>query len=68
MSIAGAKVGMIGSANAQSSKTKPANVSTAKPGANASLGSLKQIDAGALNFTRASLAARSLRGRGLKTK
>ena len=37
---------MIGSAAAQSSKTKPASVPTIKPGTNKSFGPLKQIDAG----------------------
>jgi pimeloyl-ACP methyl ester carboxylesterase len=41
LTIAAAQLGMIGSAKAQSSKTKP--------GTNTSFGSLKQIDAGVLN-------------------
>ena len=49
MSIAAAELGMIGSADAQSSKTNPADVPKIKPGTNTSFGSLKQIDAGVLN-------------------
>ena len=49
MTIAAAQLGMIGSANAQSSKAKPADLPTIKPGTNTSFGSLKQIDAGVLN-------------------
>ena len=49
MTIAAAHLGMMGSANAQSSKTKPADLPTVKPGANTSFGPLKQIDAGLLN-------------------
>ena len=49
MTIAAAQLGMIGSADAQSSKTKPADVPAIKPGTNTSFGSLKQIDAGVLN-------------------
>jgi pimeloyl-ACP methyl ester carboxylesterase len=48
MSIAAAQLGMIGSANAQSSKTKPPVLPTIKPGTNTSFSSLKQIDAGVL--------------------
>jgi pimeloyl-ACP methyl ester carboxylesterase len=44
VSIAAAKLGMIGSADAQSSKTKPAAAIAIK-----SFGALKQIDAGVLN-------------------
>jgi alpha/beta hydrolase fold len=47
--IAAAQFAMIGSAAAQSSKTKPAGVPAIKPGKNKSFGSLKQIDAGVLN-------------------
>jgi hypothetical protein len=46
MTIAAARFGMIGSANAQ---TKPAALPAIKPGAHTSFGSLKQIDAGVLN-------------------
>jgi pimeloyl-ACP methyl ester carboxylesterase len=47
MTIAAAQLGMIGSAKAQSSKTK---LPAIKPGTNTSFGSLKQIDAGLLNI------------------
>jgi pimeloyl-ACP methyl ester carboxylesterase len=49
MTFAAAQFGMIGSAKAQSEKTKPAELPTIKPGTNTSFGSLKQIDAGVLN-------------------
>ena len=49
MTIAAAELVMIGSADAQPSKTKPADVPPIKPGTNTSFGSLKQIDAGVLN-------------------
>ncbi|MCF2151426.1 hypothetical protein IQ276_034450 [Desmonostoc muscorum LEGE 12446] len=49
MTIATTQLGIFGSAIAQSSKTKPAVLSTTKPGTNKSFGSLKQIDAGVLN-------------------
>jgi pimeloyl-ACP methyl ester carboxylesterase len=49
MTIAAAQFGMPGSADAQSSKTTPAEVPRIKPGTNTSFGSLKQIDAGLLN-------------------
>ena len=49
MTIAAAQVGRTGSAAAQSSRANPASVPTIKPGTNKSFGSLKQIDAGALN-------------------
>jgi pimeloyl-ACP methyl ester carboxylesterase len=48
MTIAAAELGMIGSAKAQSGTTKPADLPAIKPGANTSLGALKQIDAGVL--------------------
>jgi pimeloyl-ACP methyl ester carboxylesterase len=41
---------MIGSADARSSKTNPADVPAMKPGTNTSFGPLKQIDAGVLNI------------------
>ena len=47
MTFAAAQLGMIGSANAQASKSKP--LPAIKPGANTSFGQLKQIDAGALS-------------------
>jgi pimeloyl-ACP methyl ester carboxylesterase len=49
MTIAATRLGMLGSAEAQSSKIKPAALPTTKPGTNTSLGPLKQIDAGVLN-------------------
>src|SRR4051812_27522293 len=49
MSIAAARLGLSGSADAQSSKAKPADLPTIKPGTNTSFGALKQIDAGVLN-------------------
>src|ERR1017187_7348439 len=49
MTIAAAHLGMMGSANAQSSKRNPADRPTVKPGTNTSFGTLKQIDAGVLN-------------------
>jgi pimeloyl-ACP methyl ester carboxylesterase len=49
LTIAAAQLGMIGSAKAQSSKTKPGGLPAIKPGTNTSFGSLKQIDAGVLN-------------------
>jgi pimeloyl-ACP methyl ester carboxylesterase len=49
MTIAAAQLGMFGSSNAQSGKTKPAELPVIKPGTNTSFSSLKQIDAGVLN-------------------
>ncbi len=49
MTIAAAHLGIFGSADAQSSKIKPANLPTSKPGTNTSFSPLKQIDAGVLN-------------------
>jgi pimeloyl-ACP methyl ester carboxylesterase len=49
VSIAAAKFGVVGSADAQSSKATPADVPPIKPGTNTSFGSIKQIDAGLLN-------------------
>ncbi len=49
MTIAAAKLVMIGSADAQASTINPADAATIKPVANTSFGSLKQIDAGVLN-------------------
>jgi hypothetical protein len=49
MSIAAAQLSMIGSAAAQSGKTKLTGVPPIKPGTNTSFGSLKQIDAGLLS-------------------
>ena len=45
MTLAAAQFVTIGSANAQSSGAKPADLPTIKPGTNTSFGSLKQIDA-----------------------
>ncbi|HEY2621056.1 MAG TPA: alpha/beta hydrolase [Acetobacteraceae bacterium] len=49
MTLAAAPLAVIGSAAAQSSRAKPADVPAIKPGTNTSFGSLKQIDAGVLN-------------------
>ena len=49
VSIAAAQLGMASFSDAQSSKTKPANLPAIKPGTNTSFGALKQIDAGLLN-------------------
>ncbi|HEX2930072.1 MAG TPA: alpha/beta hydrolase [Candidatus Binatia bacterium] len=49
ITIAAAQFGMIGSADAQTSKTKPADLPTIKRRTNTSFSSLKQIDAGVLN-------------------
>jgi pimeloyl-ACP methyl ester carboxylesterase len=49
MTFAAGQLGMIGSAAAQSSKAKPADVPAIKPGTNTSFGPLKQIEAGLLN-------------------
>ncbi|PWU24399.1 MAG: alpha/beta hydrolase [Candidatus Rokuibacteriota bacterium] len=50
LTVAGAQFGMVGSAAAQSTKAKPADVPPIKPGPNTSLGPLRQIDAGLLNI------------------
>ena len=49
LTVAGARLGMIGSAQGQSNKTNPADPPAIKPGMNTSFGGLKQIDAGLLN-------------------
>ena len=49
ITIAAAQLGMIGVADAQSTKTQPARVPTIKQGTNTSFEALKQIDAGVLN-------------------
>src|SRR5216684_4706361 len=49
MSIAAAQLILSGSAHAQSSKAKPAELPNIKPGTNTSFGPLKQVDAGVLN-------------------
>ena len=48
--IAAARLGVIGSANAEAGKTKPTPLPAVKPGTNTSFASLKQIDAGVLNI------------------
>jgi len=53
MTIAAAQLGMTGSAQAQSRKTTPPDLSTIEPGTNTSFGALKQIDAGVLNVAYA---------------
>ena len=53
MTVAAAQLGLIGSAQGQSSKMKPTYLPTIKPGANTSFGPLKQIDAGTLNVSYA---------------
>ena len=49
MTLAAAQFVLSGSADAQSSKAKPADLPRINPGANKSFGPLKQIDAGLLN-------------------
>jgi len=49
MSIVGAGLCMVDSANAQSTEAKPAGVLNVQPGTNTSFASLKQIEAGVLN-------------------
>ena len=49
MTIAAAQFALSGSADAQPSKTKLADMSKIKPGTHTSFGALKQIDAGLLN-------------------
>jgi pimeloyl-ACP methyl ester carboxylesterase len=49
MTFAAAKLGMIGSANAQAVKASAKELPAIKPGAHTSFGPLKQIDAGLLN-------------------
>ena len=48
MTFAAARLGVIGSANAQAGKTKPTQLPTVKPGTNTAFGPLKHIDAGVL--------------------
>jgi len=50
MGVAGAGLGMIAFAKAESTKTKSANGPKTKPGTNTSFAPLKQIDAGLLNI------------------
>ena len=48
--VAGASVGLISSASAQSKETNAARPTSTKSGTNTSFGPLKQIDAGLLNI------------------
>jgi len=50
MTIAATQLGIVGSVNAQSSKTNQAQIPPIKPGTITSFASLKQIDAGVLNI------------------
>ena len=49
MTFAAAELGVIGLANAQSTKTNEKGLPSIKPGTNTSFASLKEIDAGVLN-------------------
>jgi len=49
IAVAAVQLGMIGSAEAQSSKRQPPNLPLPEPGTNTSFASVKQIDAGVLN-------------------
>jgi hypothetical protein len=49
MTIAAARLGIVGAANAQPGKAKPADLPAIRPGTHTSFATLKQIDAGALN-------------------
>jgi pimeloyl-ACP methyl ester carboxylesterase len=49
VTVAAAQLGMIGSAAAQTGETKGVRLPAAKPGANTSFGTVRQIDAGVLN-------------------
>jgi alpha/beta hydrolase fold len=49
MTMAAARLGLIGAADAQPSETTPAAVPTIQPGAHTSFGALQQIDAGVLH-------------------
>src|SRR4030081_1989419 len=49
MTVAAAQLAMVRSADAQSSRTRAADLPKIKPGTNTSFGALKQIDAGILN-------------------
>jgi len=51
--VAAAQLGIVGSAAAQSSKTKAAQLPAIKPGAHTSFGPLKQINAGVLSVSYA---------------
>ena len=50
MTIAATQLGIVESANAQSSKTNQAQIPPIKPGTNTSFASIKQINAGVLNI------------------
>jgi len=50
MTIAATQLGIVGSVNAQSSKTNQAQIPPIKPGTNTSFASIKQINAGVLNI------------------
>jgi hypothetical protein len=54
---AATQLGVIGSANAQSSKTGQAQLPPIRPGTNTSFAPLKQIDAGVLDVTHAEAGA-----------
>jgi hypothetical protein len=49
MTMAAARLGLIGAADAQPRETKPAAVPTIKPGTHTSFGALQQIEAGVLH-------------------
>jgi pimeloyl-ACP methyl ester carboxylesterase len=49
VTLAAAQLGMIGSANAQADRARPAQLPAIRPGTNTSFAPLKQIEAGALN-------------------
>ena len=53
MTIAASQFGIMDSAQAQSKKTKLADLRTIKPGTNTSFGAQKQVDAGVLNVSYA---------------
>jgi pimeloyl-ACP methyl ester carboxylesterase len=50
MTVAAAQLGILGSADAQSTKPTPSSTPAIKPGTNTSFASLKQIEAGVLNI------------------
>jgi pimeloyl-ACP methyl ester carboxylesterase len=49
ITLAAAQIGMVGSAKAQTGKTRPADLPSIKPGTNTSFGALKQVNAGLLS-------------------
>jgi hypothetical protein len=49
MTMAAARLGLIGAAGAQSTKPKPSDATTIGPGAHTSFGALQQIEAGVLH-------------------